>query len=94
MGIHTERSVTCPEEVGWSHSRQPENSGLEDRLIYQKMESSVRASICQIKELTYTFIQLFHRVEHLDNIDSERSGREDKSLLGNPQWMEGILDKG
>ena len=36
------------------------------------MESEVQASISQIKELTYTFGQLRHQIEHLDNLENER----------------------
>ena len=32
------------------------------------IESAVRASINQIKELTYAFVKLHQRVEHLDNL--------------------------
>ena len=51
------------------------------------MEVAVRAFIIWIKELTYVFIQLHQWVEHLENMENERSGREDKILLGDPQWM-------
>ena len=35
MGSHPEHSGTFPEEGCQSHSHHPENSGLEDRLIFQ-----------------------------------------------------------
>ena len=51
------------------------------------------AYISLIKELIYSFSLLCQQVEHLENIDNERSGREDERLLVNPQWMEGSQDK-
>ena len=36
----------------------------------KKMDSAVGAFISRIKYLTYIFIQLHQRVEHLDNLDN------------------------
>ena len=58
------------------------------------IESALRASIIQIKKLTYKFIQLRQWIEHLENLENGRSGREDEISLGNPQWMEVSRDKG
>ena len=57
------------------------------------MESAVRMTISRIKKLTYAFSRLCQSIEHLENLKNERSRREDETLLGNPQWMEGIKDK-
>ena len=57
------------------------------------MESAVRASIRKIKELAYSLSQLRQRIEHLENLWKERSGREDDSSLGGPQCMLGSQDK-
>ena len=57
------------------------------------MESAVRMTISRIKKLTYAFSRLCQCIEHLENLKNERSRREDETLLGNPQWMEGIKDK-
>ena len=59
----------------------------------KKMGSTVRASISRIKELTYAFSQLRHHIEHLENLENKRSGREDESSLGEPQWMGGSQEK-
>ena len=36
----------------------------------KKLEFSVRASISRIKELTYSFILLFQRIEHIENLEN------------------------
>ena len=37
--------------------------------------------------MTYAFSQLCQRVEHIEDIDNDRSRRDDKSSMVNPQWM-------
>ena len=65
MGRHPKRSGNFLEDGSWIHSHHPENAGLEDRLLYQKNESEVQASISHIKDLTYAFSQLRQRIERL-----------------------------
>ena len=60
----------------------------------KKMESTLQASFRRIKELNYAFRHLRQRIEHLYNLENERSRREDEISLGNPKWMEGSQDKG
>ena len=57
------------------------------------MDSAVRASISQIKYLTYAFSQLRQRIERLYNLENKRSGREDEISHCNPQCMGGSQDK-
>ena len=52
------------------------------------MESAIRASISRIKDLTYVFTQLCHWIKHLDNLDNERSGRDEESFLVTPNGWE------
>ena len=61
--------------------------------ITKKMDSTVRMPISRIKNLTYALSQLCQSIEYLEDLENERSGREEESSLGNPQWMEGIQDK-
>ena len=58
------------------------------------MESAVQALIVWIKELNYKFTQLRQQIEHLENLENQKSKIEYKISLGNPQWMEGRQDKG
>ena len=41
------------------------------------MDSAVRASISQIKDLTYAFSQLRQSIEHIEKLENDMSGRED-----------------
>ena len=47
-----------------------------------------------IKELTYAFRQLRQCIDHLENMENERSGREEKRSLGDPQCMSRSQYKG
>ena len=58
------------------------------------MESTVRASLIQIKDVTYAFNQLRQRIENLEHLENDSSGREEEILMVNLQWMGGSQDKG
>ena len=49
-----------------------------------KIQSAVRASVNRLKELTYTFIQLFQWIGRLNNFLIDRYGREDERSFGGP----------
>ena len=49
------------------------------------MESSVRAYISWIKELTYALSQLHHEIEHQYNLDNKRYISDYNSSLWEPQ---------
>ena len=44
--------------------------------------------------MTYVFSQLRQWIEHLENLENERSRREEEISLRNPQLMEVSQDKG
>ena len=57
------------------------------------MESTVQASIIRIKDLNYAFNRLRQRIEDLEDLQNDSSGREEKISLVKLQWMVGSQDK-